>query len=101
VWISRPFQPDFGLKRRHGTCQIADGVLTAVGISRFGPGIEANPILVRSILTFGSFAALCAAKSVAIAAGTLLHAYSYYLVLALLTVAYVFATVLPWTFVLN
>lgn len=81
--------------------QIADGILTAVGIGRFGAGIEANPILVRSMMAVGSTPALCAAKSIAIGAGTLLHAYSYHLVLAVLTVAYVFATILPWTLLLN
>jgi hypothetical protein len=81
--------------------QIADGVLTAVGIGRFGPGIEANPILVHTMILFGSSAALCAAKSVAIAAGAVLHVYSYHLMLAILTVAYVFATLLPWTLLLN
>ena len=81
--------------------QIADGVLTQVGIGRFGTAIEANPILVRSILLLGSVPALCAAKSIAIVAGALLHTYSYHLVLAVLTVAYVFATVLPWALLLN
>jgi hypothetical protein len=81
--------------------QIADGVLTAVGIGRFGPTIEANPILVHSIQAFGSGPALLGAKSVAILAGSLLHAHSYHLVLTLLTVAYVFATLIPWAILLG
>lgn len=81
--------------------QVADGVLTAVGVSRFGLDIEANPLLVRSMLLLGPAPALLGAKSVAILAGGLLHIYSYHLVLALLTVAYVFATLLPWTVLLN
>jgi hypothetical protein len=81
--------------------QIADGVLTAVGIGRFGPSIEANPLLVHSMVTFGSAPALLMAKAVAIVAGGLLHAHSYHLVLALLTVAYVFATLIPWAILLG
>jgi hypothetical protein len=81
--------------------QIGDGVLTAVGIGRFGPSIEANPLLVHSIVTFGSAPALLTAKAVAIVAGGLLHAHSYHLVLALLTVAYVFATLIPWAILLG
>src|SRR4026209_2713802 len=81
--------------------QVGDGVLTVVGIDRFGPGIEANPILVHTIMAFGSVPALCAAKSIAIVAGSFLHAYSYHLVLAALTVAYVFATLIPWALLLT
>ncbi len=81
--------------------QVADGVLTAVGIGRFGTTIEANPLLVRSMVTLGSAPALLLAKGVAIVAGTLLHVHSYHLVLALLTVAYVFATLIPWAILLG
>jgi hypothetical protein len=81
--------------------QIADGVLTAVGIARFGPAVEANPLLVHSIQTYGAGAALVAAKSVAILGGGVLHAYSYHLLLAFLTVGYVFATLIPWALLLS
>jgi len=80
--------------------QVADGVLTAVGVSRFGPAVEANPLLVHSIQAYGAGSALVAAKAVAILGGGVLHAYSYYLVLAVLTVGYVFATLIPWAFLL-
>ncbi|HEY7290408.1 MAG TPA: hypothetical protein VH583_11295 [Vicinamibacterales bacterium] len=81
--------------------QLADGVLTALGIARFGTGVEANPLLVHSMVVAGTGASLVAAKSVAILGGTVLHVYSYHLVLALLTVGYVFATVLPWALILG
>jgi hypothetical protein len=81
--------------------QVADGVMTAVGVARFGLGVEANPLLVHSIHTMGTSAALVAAKSVAIVGGAVLHLYSYHLVLALLTVGYVFATLLPWAVLLG
>ena len=80
--------------------QVADGVLTSIGIARFGLGIEANPLLVRTMAMFGSGTALIGAKTIAIVGGSVLHAYSYHLVLAALTVAYVFATLLPWAILL-
>ena len=80
--------------------QVADGILTAVGVARFGVSVEANPLLVHSIQTMGPSAALVAAKSVAIVGGAVLHLHSYHLVLALLTVGYVFATLLPWAMLL-
>ena len=81
--------------------QIGDGVLTAVGVARFGSSAEANPLLVHSIHTLGPAPALAAAKLIAITGGGVLHVYSYHLVLALLTVGYVFATLIPWAFLLN
>jgi len=81
--------------------QVADGILTAVGVARFGPGVEANPLLVHSIETFGTGAALIGAKAIAIIGGSVLHAYSYYLVLAVLTVGYVYVTLLPWAMLLG
>lgn len=81
--------------------QVADGVLTSLGIARFGMGVEANPLLVRSMVAFGSGSVLLAAKSIAILGGSVLHTYSYHLLLAVLTVGYVFATVLPWALLLG
>jgi hypothetical protein len=81
--------------------QVADGILTAVGVARFGLGVEANPLLVHSIETVGASTALVAAKSIAIVSGSVLHLYSYHLALVLLTVAYVFATLLPWAMLLG
>jgi hypothetical protein len=81
--------------------QVADGVLTSLGIARFGVGVEANPLLIQSMSVFGCGPALAMAKAVAIAGGGVLHLYSYHLVLAVLTVGYVFATVLPWALILG
>lgn len=81
--------------------QVADGVLTALGVARFGMGVEANPLLVHAMIAFGSASVLVAAKMIAILGGSVLHAYSYDLVLAALTAGYVFATVLPWALLLG
>jgi hypothetical protein len=80
--------------------QIADGVLTSIGIARFGLGIEANPLLAHTMLAFGTGTTLVAAKTIAIVGGALLHLNSYHLAVAALTVGYVFVTLLPWAILL-
>jgi hypothetical protein len=81
--------------------QIADGAQTYLGILRFGPGIEANPIVASCAAVFGASAALALAKSVAIIGGTTLHVLSQHLVLVALTVACVFGAIVPWALVLG
>ena len=81
--------------------QFADAAQTAYGISRFGPAIEANPILSFCIAAFGTGAALVGAKMVAVVGGAALHACSYHFILVALTVAYVFGAVVPWAVVLS
>ena len=81
--------------------QLADGVLTSIGVARFGPSVEANPLLVHSMVSYGSWTTLLAAKFVAILGGSVLHVYWYDFVLAALTAGYVFATVLPWSLLLG
>ena len=81
--------------------QFADAAQTVYGISRFGPAIEANPILSLCIAAFGAGAALIGAKVVAIVGGAALHVCSYHFILVALTVAYVFGAVVPWAVVLS
>jgi hypothetical protein len=81
--------------------QLADGILTSIGVAQYGTGVEANPLLVHSMLTYGSWTTLVAAKCVAILGGSVLHVYAYDLVLAGLTAGYVFTTVLPWSLLLG
>jgi hypothetical protein len=81
--------------------QFADAVLTVTGISRFGPGIEANPILSFCAAAFGVSAALVGAKTVAIIGGATLHILSQHFILAALTVACVFGAIVPWALVLS
>ena len=80
--------------------QIADALLTSLGIARFGAGVEANPILRFWVTLFGSAAVLSVAKSSAVASATMLDRWSQYFVLALLTVLYVFVAIVPWTWTL-
>ena len=81
--------------------QLADGILTSNGVARYGTGVEANPLLVHSMLSYGSWTTLFAAKFVAILGGSVLHVYAYDLILAGLTAGYVFATILPWSLLLG
>jgi hypothetical protein len=80
--------------------QIADGVWTANGIARFGPGIEANPLLCFLLTTCGIAGALVSVKLIAILSGAFLYARSQILALSLLTVLYVFGAILPWAWTL-
>jgi len=80
--------------------QLADGALTLAGVARFGPGAESNPILFVSMMTLGAGTALSIAKLLAILLATVLHAARLHTALALLTIFYVFAAVLPWTWLL-
>ena len=81
--------------------QLADGAQTYMGILRFGPAIEANPILSFCAAMFGASAALVVAKTVAILGGATLHVFSQHFILAALTVACVFGAIVPWAMVLS
>jgi hypothetical protein len=81
--------------------QLADAAQTVHGISRFGPGIEDNPILSFYVVAFGAGTALAGAKTVAILGGAALHACSHYFILVALTVACVFGAIVPWALVLS
>jgi uncharacterized protein DUF5658 len=81
--------------------QVADGVCTASGIARFGPGVEANPILYFLLTTCGMAGALVSMKLVAILSGAFLYSRSQNLTLSLLTVLYVFGAILPWAWTLS
>jgi hypothetical protein len=79
--------------------QCADAWLTAVGIARFGPAIEGNPILAFYVAVFGP-GAIVGAKLIGVACGTVLHLFARPMVLVLLTGAYIVFAVVPWLWVL-
>ena len=81
--------------------QCADAIQTFSGMSRFGTGIEANPLLAFYAATFGPSTALVGAKAVAIIGGATLHVLSQHFILAVLTVGCVFGAIVPWSLVLN
>ncbi|HKT79615.1 MAG TPA: hypothetical protein VJP86_05315, partial [Vicinamibacterales bacterium] len=77
--------------------QFLDGGLTYLGVSIWGPSIEANPLLASAITHAGLATSLTAAKSVAIAFGIVLHLYRVHTLVAVLTIFYIAAAIVPWT----
>jgi hypothetical protein len=80
--------------------QVSDGALTYVGISTFGPGIEANPLLAWLIAATGLGSAILSAKAFALGCGTLLHLQGMHRSLAALTAVYAGVAVCQWIAVL-
>jgi hypothetical protein len=80
--------------------QVSDGALTYVGISTFGPGIEANPLLAWLIAVSGLGSAILGAKAFALGCGTLLHLQGMHRALAALTAVYAGFAVCQWIAVL-
>ena len=80
--------------------QALDGVLTYIGLTVYGPTIEANPLLGWLMLSFGAGPALAGAKLVAAGLGIILHLVSVHRAVALLTLLYACAAILPWTHLL-
>lgn len=76
--------------------QALDGGLTYVGVRAFGPGVEANPLLVWLMQVVGEGPALAGAKLAAAGFGIFLHLASVHRALALLTALYLSAAVFPW-----
>ena len=63
----------------------------------WGPGIEGNPLLSSAIAYAGTATSLAAAKSIAIGFGMVLHLYRVHTLVAVLTLFYVAAAIIPWT----
>jgi hypothetical protein len=77
--------------------QLLDGVFTYVGVSVWGPAIEANPLVSSAVAVAGLGAGLTGVKAVAIAFGMLLHLRRLHTLVALLTAIYVAIAIVPWT----
>jgi hypothetical protein len=81
--------------------QLADGVMTAAGAAQYGTSIEANPLLVFLFGAVGTGVTIVAMKLFAIVCATVLHLREKYSALAILTLVYVFAAIVPWTVILT
>ena len=73
------------------------GVLTYLGVSIWGPGVEANPLISTAMAVAGPIPGLAGAKLVAIAFGIVLHLRRVHNIVALLTLIYLTVAILPWT----
>jgi len=76
--------------------QCLDGVLTYLGVSIWGPGVEANPLISTAMAVAGPIPGLAGAKLVAIAFGMVLHLRRVHNIVALLTLIYLTVAILPW-----
>jgi hypothetical protein len=80
--------------------QACDGVLTYVGVSIYGIGMEGNPLLAWMMRSMGQGAALATAKGLAGGLGIALHLGSVHRVVAALAALYVAAALIPWIAIL-
>src|SRR2546421_12555172 len=77
--------------------QCLDGVFTYLGVSIWGPSIEANPIISAAMGVVGLATGLAGAKLVAVGFGIVLHLRRVHTLVAFLTLVYVAVAILPWT----
>jgi len=80
--------------------QCFDGVFTYVGVSVFGLGIEANPVVAGLMTHLGHGAGLLSAKMMAVFLGILLHWRQVHVAVAVLTGFYAAAAIAPWAMIL-
>lgn len=81
--------------------QALDGALTYVGVTALGRDIEANPLLFWLMGAAGHGPGLALAKLTAAGFGMVLHLFSVHRAVAVLTIFYLSAAVLPWIAVLS
>lgn len=77
-----------------------DGVFTYVGVTTFGVGIEANPIIASLMTHLGPGVGLAGAKVLAGFLGICLHLREIHQAVALLSGFYLVVAVAPWTIIL-
>jgi uncharacterized membrane protein len=80
--------------------QCFDGVFTYVGVSVFGLGIEANPLVASLMTHLGHGPGLLSAKMMAAFLGICLHFREVHLAVAVLTGFYAAAALAPWAMIL-
>src|SRR5262245_11907420 len=74
-----------------------DGALTYLGLHIWGPGLEANPLVSSAISFAGIGFGVAGAKLIAAWLGIVLHLRQVHSAVAMLTLVYVTAAILPWT----
>ena len=102
VWHARSRSSRFGdiVLLLFLLAQCLDGALTYVGVTTFGVGAEANPLISALMLEYGAGAGLIGAKSVAGVLGIALHVREVHGAVAGLTAFYFAIAILPWTAIL-
>jgi hypothetical protein len=74
-----------------------DGALTYLGVTAWGLSIEGNPLISTAMHHAGWATGLAAAKLIAVGFGIILHLQRVHHLVAILTVFYVGAAIVPWT----
>jgi hypothetical protein len=85
--------------------QILDGIVTSIGISRFGVAMEGNPLLRTLMTEFGHIPALAFVKLLALFVVVFLTVNARRMpwvrnALGIVTLIYIFAAILPWIYIL-
>lgn len=80
--------------------QAADGTLTYVGVSMYGPHIEGNPLIAWLMGAIGEGPGLATAKLTAGVFGIALHMSAVHKAVALLALFYVAVAIVPWITIL-
>lgn len=81
--------------------QVLDGVMSYVGVSLHGPGIEANPLVGWYLAAFGPAVGFTVAKLFAVTCGSVLYFTARHRWVAILTLVYIVFAVGPWVQVLS
>jgi hypothetical protein len=80
--------------------QVLDGLFTYLGVKTFGPAAEGNPLLFWLMNSVGEGPALAGAKLMAGTFGIALHLTAVHKVIAVLTLVYIGAALVPWATIL-
>jgi uncharacterized membrane protein len=80
--------------------QASDGVLTYIGVSLYGYGIEGNPVIAWLMTQMGHGPALATAKLTAGGFGIALHLSAVHKAVAALAGFYVVVAIIPWVAIL-
>ena len=85
--------------------QAADGILTSMGVSRYGISIEGNPLLRSLMLEFGYITTISCVKIVAVIFVLILGYYARKRpwisgAMGAISCIYFFVAILPWTYIL-
>jgi hypothetical protein len=80
--------------------QCLDGVFTYVGVTTYGLGIEANPLVAGLMTYLGYEAGLLGAKLMASVLGVCLHLRSVHRAVAILAAFYFAVAIGPWSVIL-
>lgn len=85
--------------------QALDGILTSIGISRWGVSVEGNPLLRKLMMEFGHIPTLSVVKFIAICFVILLCCYSVRLpwmhkAMRAISCYYVIMAIIPWIYLL-